>query len=128
MAKVRMSKRAKGVVSLIAGALCLLVAGLLLNRAYAVANGKEVQGRVLSVAGGAVEVRYPGVTRPGTKTFDLGAEGAKGLRKGRRLTVVVVSDEEAYLLGQGPSALPIVALCLLGVALFGGGAIVSVRG
>lgn len=126
MAKVRLSKRAKGVASVIAGALCLLVAGLLLNRAYAVANGKEVEGRVMSVEGSAVEVRYPGVTRPSTKTFELGDE-AKSLRRGRRLTVIVVSDEEAYLLGQGPSAIPIVALCLLAVALIGGGAITCVR-
>jgi putative intracellular protease/amidase len=126
VAKVRFSKRAKGVVSLIVGAICLLVAGILLNRAYAVANGKEVEGRVMAVEGSAVQVRYPGLTRPGTKTFDLGDE-AKGLRRGRRLTVVVVSDEEAYLLGQGPSAIPIVALCLLAVALIGGGAIAVVR-
>ena len=126
MSKVRLSKKAKGVVSLVAGALCLLVAGLLLNRAYAVANGKDVEGRVVSVASRAVEVRYPGITRPITKTFAVDP-GAQGLRKGRRVKVVVVSDEEAYLLGEGPSAIPIVVLCLLAVALIGGGAVTCVR-
>jgi len=127
VAKVRLSKRAKGVVSLIAGALCLLVAGLLLNGAYAIANGKDVEGRVVSVEGGAVEVRYPGITRSITRTFTIDAEAAKGLRKGRRIKVVVVSDEEAYLLGEGPSAIPIGVLFLLAVALIGGGAITCVR-
>lgn len=122
----KLNKKAKGLVSVIAGVICLLGAGLLLNRAYAVANGKEVEGRVMSVEGSAVQVRYPAVTRPGTKTFELGDE-AKSLRRGRRLTVVVVSDEEAYLLGEGPSAIPIVVLCLLAVALIGGGAITALR-
>lgn len=127
MAKVRFSRRAKGVVSVITGALCLLVAGLLLNRAYALADGRNVEGRVTAVHEDAIEVRYPAIRQAQTKTFHVGGEVAKTLRIGRRVPVVVVSDDEAYLLGDGPSALPIVTLCLLSVALIGGGAVVYLK-
>lgn len=126
--RLRLSSRAKGACVIGLGCLLLLGSGLLLQRAWKASNGSEVEGRVSAVDAerGEITVRFPGLRRPREERFEVGAE-AQRLRPGRRVRVIVTGEDSAHLQGQGPGALPILVLLLLGGATIGAGTFVLLR-
>lgn len=77
---------------------------------------------------GEVLVRFPGLKRQQEQRFSVSPERIKKLRRGVRVSVIVVAEGEAYLQGSGgPSTLLIVGSLLGGVIVLGIGVTVLVK-
>ncbi|MGE0706635.1 MAG: hypothetical protein AB7N76_05515 [Planctomycetota bacterium] len=126
--KVKLSSRAQGGVVVLLGLGLVLGSGYQMHRAWRVSNGREVEGRVVSAdeAQGQVVVRFPGVRRTEERAFPASGERAR-LRKGSKLQVLVLDEETAYLQGEGPTPLGVVAPFLAGIVVAGVGVALALR-